>query len=88
MVRGEDYYLFLPIVFTENRKLKTDTSIPEDPFSPNLPGDQEALPMSAIKFGTSGWRGILAEDFTCDNIRLLCQAIAAYLKQVNLAARG
>ena len=44
--------------------------------------------MSAIKFGTSGWRGILAEDFTFANARLLCQAIAAYLKQVNLAARG
>jgi phosphoglucomutase len=44
--------------------------------------------MSAIKFGTSGWRGIIAEDFTFANARLVCQAIAAYLKQENLASRG
>jgi len=32
-----------------------------------------------IKFGTSGWRGIIADDFTFDNIRLVSQAIADYL---------
>ena len=37
--------------------------------------------MAAIKFGTSGWRGIIAEDFTFANARLVCQAIADYLKQ-------
>jgi alpha-D-glucose phosphate-specific phosphoglucomutase len=30
----------------------------------------------AIKFGTSGWRGIIAEDFTYDNVRVVTQAIA------------
>jgi len=44
--------------------------------------------MAAIKFGTSGWRGILAEDFTFPNARLVCQAIAEYLKGEGLAARG
>ena len=34
-----------------------------------------------IKFGTSGWRGIIARDFTFDNVRLATQAIADYLKQ-------
>ena len=34
--------------------------------------------MTEIKFGTSGWRGILAEDFTFPNARLVCQAIADY----------
>ncbi|MDR3048774.1 MAG: phosphoglucomutase/phosphomannomutase family protein [Elusimicrobiota bacterium] len=29
-----------------------------------------------IKFGTSGWRGIIAEDFTYDNVRIVSQAIA------------
>ncbi|HYG24609.1 MAG TPA: phosphoglucomutase/phosphomannomutase family protein [Verrucomicrobiae bacterium] len=33
-----------------------------------------------IKFGTSGWRGIIAREFTFDNVRLATQAIALYLK--------
>ena len=44
--------------------------------------------MPEIKFGTSGWRGILAEDFTFPNARLVCQAIADYLKQEGLTHRG
>jgi len=32
-----------------------------------------------IRFGTSGWRGIIAEDFTFDNVRLVTQAISQYL---------
>ena len=32
-----------------------------------------------IKFGTSGWRGLIARDFTFDNVRLATQAIAQYL---------
>ena len=35
--------------------------------------------MSTIKFGTSGWRGLIARDFTFDNVRLATQAIADYL---------
>jgi len=33
-----------------------------------------------IKFGTSGWRGIIAQDFTFDNVRLATQGIAQYLR--------
>jgi alpha-D-glucose phosphate-specific phosphoglucomutase len=44
--------------------------------------------MLAIKFGTSGWRGIIAEDFTFPNARLVCQAIATYLQQEGLTSRG
>jgi len=36
---------------------------------------------SKIRFGTDGWRGVIAEDFTFDNLRLLCQAIADYLEE-------
>ena len=36
--------------------------------------------MAIIKFGTSGWRGIIARDFTFDNVRLATQGIADYLK--------
>lgn len=34
---------------------------------------------SVIKFGTSGWRGLIARDFTFDNVRLATQGIAQYL---------
>ena len=34
-----------------------------------------------IKFGTDGWRSLIAEDFTFDNVRALSRALAAYLKQ-------
>src|ERR1700689_3525117 len=33
----------------------------------------------AIKFGTSGWRGIIAQDFLFENVRLAPQGIANYL---------
>lgn len=35
-----------------------------------------------IKFGTSGWRGIIARDFTFDNVRLTTQGIAEYLTKI------
>jgi alpha-D-glucose phosphate-specific phosphoglucomutase len=35
--------------------------------------------MATIKFGTSGWREIIARDFTFDNVRLASQGIADYL---------
>ncbi len=33
----------------------------------------------AIKFGTSGWRGIIADDFTLDNVRRAVTGIARYV---------
>ena len=35
---------------------------------------------TAIKFGTSGWRAIVADQFTVANIRLAAAGIAAYVK--------
>src|SRR5262250_2377265 len=32
-----------------------------------------------IKFGTSGWRGLIADDFTFANVRLAVRAIAEHL---------
>lgn len=34
-----------------------------------------------IKFGTSGWRAIISDDFTFKNVRIVSQAIAEYLKK-------
>jgi len=39
--------------------------------------------MTLIKFGTSGWRSIIARDFTFDNVRVATQGIADYLKQLS-----
>src|SRR5437870_10437235 len=35
---------------------------------------------SPIKFGTSGWRGIIADEFTFANVRLAVTAIAQHVK--------
>src|SRR5882672_10466368 len=35
---------------------------------------------SPIKFGTSGWRGLIADDFTFANVRLAVTAIAEHAK--------
>ena len=35
---------------------------------------------SGIEFGTSGWRAIVADEFTVANIRLAVAGIAAYVK--------
>ncbi|MDI6606806.1 MAG: phosphoglucomutase/phosphomannomutase family protein, partial [Candidatus Omnitrophota bacterium] len=34
-----------------------------------------------IKFGTDGWRGIIGDDFTFENLRIVSQALADYLGQ-------
>ncbi|TYP00107.1 alpha-D-glucose phosphate-specific phosphoglucomutase [Geothermobacter ehrlichii] len=44
--------------------------------------------MSQIKFGTSGWRGVIAEDFTFERARVVCQAIADYLHDEGVAEGG
>jgi phosphomannomutase len=41
-----------------------------------------------IKFGTDGWRGIIADDFTFDNVRRVAGAIAAYIVKNEDARRG
>src|SRR6266705_2556799 len=35
---------------------------------------------SPVRFGTSGWRGVIAEDFTFANVRLALTAIAEHVK--------
>lgn len=41
-----------------------------------------------IKFGTSGWRAVIGDEFTCANVRLVSLAIAKYLEGAGLADRG
>jgi len=35
----------------------------------------------AIRFGTSGWRAIIADEFTFKNVRLVTEAICSYLNE-------
>jgi phosphomannomutase len=44
--------------------------------------------MTAIKFGTDGWRGVIAEDFTFANARVVAQAIARYVVRCEDARAG
>ncbi|HEY3055261.1 MAG TPA: phosphoglucomutase/phosphomannomutase family protein [Thermoanaerobaculia bacterium] len=41
-----------------------------------------------IKFGTSGWRGIIGEDFTFENVRVATQGVANYLKKSGQKGSG
>jgi phosphomannomutase len=44
---------------------------------------------SDIKFGTDGWRGMIAEDYTFDNVRRVSQAVADYFHDdVGTADKG
>jgi len=44
--------------------------------------------MTEIKFGTDGWRGLIADDFTFDNVRRVAGAIASYVLKNEDAAKG
>jgi len=41
-----------------------------------------------IKFGTDGWRAIIAEDYTFENVRICAKATARYLHDTGMAGRG
>lgn len=43
---------------------------------------------TSIKFGTDGWRAVIGEDYTFDNVRIITQAVADYLHDAGLAERG
>jgi len=43
---------------------------------------------TAVKFGTDGWRGIIADDFTYANVRVAAAAIANYVLAHEDAATG
>src|SRR6185436_4181210 len=43
---------------------------------------------SPIKFGTDGWRGVIADTFTFENVGIAAQATAAYFDTVREAERA
>ncbi|MBU0548497.1 MAG: phosphoglucomutase/phosphomannomutase family protein [Candidatus Omnitrophica bacterium] len=44
--------------------------------------------VSQIKFGTDGWRAIIADTYTLENVRILTQAVADYLGSGKKVAVG
>ena len=44
--------------------------------------------VSSIKFGTDGWRAIIADTYTIENVKILSQAVADYLGGGKKAAIG
>ncbi|AXC15275.1 Phosphoglucosamine mutase [Acidisarcina polymorpha] len=45
-------------------------------------------PATPIKFGTDGWRGVIAEDFTFENVRIAAAAIGSYILEKEDASKG
>ncbi|MPZ24117.1 MAG: phosphoglucomutase/phosphomannomutase family protein [Dehalococcoidia bacterium] len=43
---------------------------------------------SPIKFGTDGWRALIADTYTFENVRICAEAFARYLEGEGLAGRG
>jgi len=43
---------------------------------------------TVVKFGTDGWRGIIADDFTYENVRVASRAIALYVLEHEDAKAG
>ncbi|MFZ3173220.1 MAG: phosphoglucomutase/phosphomannomutase family protein [Carboxydocellales bacterium] len=44
--------------------------------------------MANIKFGTDGWRAIMADQFTFDNVKIVIQAVADFLKAKQYEHQG
>ena len=46
------------------------------------------MPHPVIKFGTDGWRAVIADDFTFANVRITAEAIASYIHAKADPAKG
>jgi alpha-D-glucose phosphate-specific phosphoglucomutase len=46
------------------------------------------MAIEKIKFGTSGWRGVIADDFTVARVRVVTQAICDHLSSQGLKDKG
>jgi len=54
----------------------------------NPPANQPEDAARGIKFGTDGWRAIIADTYTFKNVRIVTQAVAEYLGQGKKVAVG
>ena len=59
----------------------------QGPGSGSQPRTETRQP-AAIKFGTDGWRAVIADDYTFENVRRVAGAIAAYVLKHEDASKG
>ena len=69
------------------KKEKRATSDPATNKQTKRPTTNDQF-MTQIKFGTDGWRGLIADDFTFENVRRVAGAIASYLLKNEDSKRG
>ena len=63
-------------------------SMKQNQSSKTRKGSSKTVPTgSVIHFGTDGWRGKIAEDYTFDNVRRCTQGFAGYLKSIYSSAQ-
>src|SRR5438093_5483090 len=53
-----------------------------------IPAAELHMSAEQIKFGTDGWRGIIADEFTDENVRLVARAIASYVLKNEHPGKG
>lgn len=71
--------------------MATETEIPATDFAKPMTNDQRPTthsPTTPIKFGTDGWRAVIADDFTFENVRRVAGAIASYVLKHEDPSRG
>ena len=75
-----------------NTEQLTSTAAPEtksqEPRAASDTTTSREQPTTPIKFGTDGWRAVIADDFTFENVRRVSDAIASYVLKHEDASRG
>ena len=64
------------------------TSSPRRSLSEGGPLATSHSPLATLKFGTDGWRGVIGEDYTHENVRKVTWAVARYVVRAEDARRG
>ena len=73
------------------QQLEMTDSIRAESQEPGVPSKRAADDVrraTDIKFGTDGWRAVIADDFTFDNVRRVAGAIASYVLKHEDPSKG
>src|SRR5690348_10167000 len=60
----------------------------QEPRAGSGPTTKDQGPRTPIKFGTDGWRAVIADDYTFENVRRVAGAIASYVLKHEDPSRG
>jgi len=73
---------------TDPVMIENERTTNAEQHSTSKPTTNDQRPTTHIKFGTDGWRAVIADDFTFDNVRRVAGAIASYVLKHEDPARG